>query len=291
MFRRYRNIFFATLGFLAVTTTVASQAGAAVSRQKVEAGANQPANQKQRGSAYAVGARNLINRKDAVKPECGAPKECRAEQREKDDLVAQQVAAKAAADQARSSWWQTGVGAAGVVLLILTVLYTHIATKAAVNAVATLVAVERARLAMNEINCITTKDGITGKFSLGVKNMGRSTAALREVCIQGSKTGLFKDFAPVKIDKHNSGIATEHFSLAGEFEFPLGDPGFAFIVGYYKFSTIFSKRLLTDYFCMEVCEFQMPLIPGAAATAGKSHFGPSRYRTDLDWPPDEEWQA
>jgi hypothetical protein len=289
MFRSNWRIVFAFIGLLTLAAAVWSQTAPANS-QKVEAGSNQATGNKQDSAAKPIAARNLPNGEHAVKPDCGTPKECRAEQRSKDDLVAQQLAAKAAADQARSSWWQTGVGAAGVILLILTVLYTHRATKAAVDAVTTLVGVERARISMIHRGSVTTIDGVTGHFQLGLLNVGRTTGILKETCIEGSQTGLFADFNPANIKKHNANIPTEGPAAVHALDFPLASDEFRFLVGYYKFSTIFSKRVLTDYFCLEIGDAELPLPPeGADATAApQKHYVPVIYRTDLDWPPDEE---
>lgn len=283
MFRSSRLIIFAIIGWLTLTPSAASQLAPA-SSQKVETSANSAADQKQSRTTKTVGSRNFGNREQTVKSDCGTPKECRSEQRDKDDLIAQQIAAKAAADQARSSWWQTGVGAAGVILLILTVAYTHLATKAAVNAVSTLIGVERARISLCHIGGTTTFDGSAASFILALLNNGRTAGVLKESCVQGSATGLFADFEPTNIMKHNTVISMDKPVHFRDFEFTLNDEANKFLVGYYKFSTIFSKRIYTDYFCLEVGELELPLEGDGLVQRVVS----TTYRTDLDWPPDEE---
>src|SRR5579884_4298238 len=235
--RSYWRVIFA-FGCLTLASTAASQR-AATHGHEIEASSERAADHKKDGTANTIAAGNLADGKKPVQPDCGTAKECRAEQRQKDNLVAQQTAANAAVSQRNAAWWQVGVGAAGVILLILTVLYSQVATKAAVDAVSTLVAVERARIAMNE-NCITTRDGKTATFALGLRNVGRTVGALKETCIQGSSTGLFADFKPTNVAQFNANIPTETYGLVQTFDFALGDPGYAFVVGYYKFTTLFS---------------------------------------------------
>jgi hypothetical protein len=314
MFTGYWRIILAVVGLLAFGGISQLQAAAGDS-PKVEASANRSAQEKENSAANAVTPRVVGNREQAVQPDCGTPKECRAEQRSKDDLVAQQLAAKSADSQRRAAWWQTGVGAAGVILLILTVIYTHLATRAAINSVKTLIAVERARVSVPATGVVNTKDGKTATFSLSVRNSGRTAGTLRETSIGCSKTGLFKDFVPQNVKKQNTLIPKDG-AVVDTLEFGLGGDN-RFIVGYYKFSTIFSTKLVTDYFCYEIEDATKAFAKARkaqkaaadaayaeavqeAANEGKppppkprgkgavSANVPSRYRTDLDWPPDED---
>ena len=130
MSRSYRSIFLAIVGCLTLLSAAAAQnvANVASNSNEIHRSADRRTQNEQGNSAQAVGAgRTVENGEQAEQAECGTAKECRAEQREKDDLVAQQraataaeAAAKAGQDQLYAAWWQAGIGAAGVILLILT---------------------------------------------------------------------------------------------------------------------------------------------------------------------------
>jgi uncharacterized membrane protein len=225
--------------------------------------------------------------------------------------------AEAASSQRNATWWQTGIGAAGVILLILTVIYTHLATRAAIGSVKTLIAVERARVTGALDGVLRTRDGKIGIFSLHLINKGRSAGVLRESSIVISQTGLYKDFKPEDKQKHNILIETADWVEYRKFEFDLKSDEAKFIVGYYKFSTIFSSKLVTDYFCYEIGAIpnvrKLAAARKAAAAAAEEAAAaaavaegkpppaakpkvianplipvPVVYRTDLDWPPDED---
>ncbi len=293
-------IIFTLIGSLTLLSGAAAQNNAQVTggSPEIHRGAEWSAHQEQPNSAKAIAPANIENGEQAVQPECGTPQECRTEQRQKDDLVAQQSMAQAASSQRTATWWQTGVGAAGVLLLILTVIYTHLATRAAINSVATLVAVERARITIEDQGMLTTKDGKTIECKMVLSNVGRTTGTLRETCMTGSVTGLYKDFVPDNIKKHNT-LILEQESEFDELSLDIERTGAKFIVGYYRFSTIFSKKLVTDYFCFEIGK--MPKIPprrrrkrpapGQPLPQHQPRVDvqiPLIYRTDLDWPPDED---
>ena len=321
MSRSYWLKVFAFVGLISLAFGSGTLKATAGDSPKIETGANRSAANEQRSAGNAIAARNVGDRKNAVKSDCGTPKECRAEQRQKDDLVAQQTVAQAAVSQRNAAWWQTGVGAAGVMLLILTVIYTHLATSAAINSVKTLIAVERARIAIQENDPVTTSDGKSAAFRMFLSNDGRSAGVLRETCITHSKTGLFKDFIPENVKKQNKLIPMKAANLFDTFSFDLSETA-KFIVGYYKFSTIFSDKLVTDYFCFELGDAGPAVLvakksqeiarnaanierakkavaeggpapppirkPKADARLTNPVTVPTVYRTDLDWPPDED---
>jgi len=250
---------------------------------KVESAANGATAQNESNATEAVSQAGAPKGKNAVQADCGTPKECRAEQRDKDDLIAQQTAADAAVSQRNAAWWQTGIGAAGVILLILTVIYTHLATRAAIDSVSTLVAVERGQLSISNNPNICRTDGIKTTFDVRLGNSGRTTAALREVCAVGSTTGLYADFVPKNIKKFNTVVAPGANEIYHSLQFDTGDPDFAYVVGYYKYTTIFSHKVITDYFCFEV---GAPVGPPDEHGRVVGHV-PVTYHFDRDWPPDE----
>jgi Subunit ChlI of Mg-chelatase len=103
--------------------------------------------------------------------------------------------------------------------------------------------------------------------------------------VVGSGTGSFADFKPNNIKKHNSVIPMDRWAVFNSLSFPMGDASHKFVVGFYRFSTIFSDKLVTDYFCYEIGDPELPL---EAEEAGKPKIVPVVYRTDLDWPPDQD---
>lgn len=318
MSRSGRGIILAIIGWLVLANAAFAQnsANVAPGREEIQSSAQRGTNQEKGNAAQAVAPTNVSDGENTVESECGTRQECRAEQRDQDDLIAQQAMAEAASSQRTATWWQTGIGAMGVILLILTVIYTHLATRAAIGSVKTLVAVERARVAIPETGLITTHDGKTGSFRLMLMNTGRTGAALQESCITGSSTGLYADFKADNIEKHNKHIDTSEYTRFGSYEFDLGDPAHKFIVGYYKYSTIFSDKLVTDYFCFEVGDFKRAFENARARHAERMHAAaveaarkakralpakkrlptklapaipvPITYRPELDWPPDQD---
>lgn len=319
MLRSYRGIILAIVGGLTLAGGAIAQNVAKVTAggQEIQASADRSAEHKQGNAAQAIAPADVEHREQAIQPECGTPQECRTEQRNQDDLIAQQAMAEAASSQRNATWWQTGIGAAGVILLILTVIYTHLATRAAIGSVKTLIAVERARVTGALDGVLRTRDGKIGIFSLHLINKGRSAGVLRESSIVISQTGLYKDFKPEDKQKHNILIETADWVEYRKFEFDLKSDEAKFIVGYYKFSTIFSSKLVTDYFCYEIGAIpnvrKLAAARKAAAAAAEEAAAaaavaegkpppaakpkvianplipvPVVYRTDLDWPPDED---
>ncbi|MEP7222282.1 MAG: hypothetical protein ABI673_06395 [Novosphingobium sp.] len=111
--------------------------------------------------------------------DCDTIKECSAVQREKDELVAQQIAAKAATHQSDLAFWQTIVAGLGVVAVIATLFYSHQATKAATSAAAFFAHAERAYLAFAKGKSVAPKQGADHDFSAQIKNLGRTPAIIK----------------------------------------------------------------------------------------------------------------
>lgn len=283
MLRSYRRAIVAALVGIIFSSAAYSQAGPAAGSQQVDANSQGATNNKRDGASKAALQARVIERKKPIEPECGTPKECRSEQREKDDLIAQQAAAQAAVSQRDAAWWQTGIGAAGVIMLILTIIYTHRATRAAIDSVSTVIGIERGSLCINT-NSVCSTDGQTTTFQMQLSNVGRTSAVLRQICLQGSKTGLFSDFVAVSPQKHNLALAPSCSDSIDKLKFPVNDSDHSYVCGYYKYSTIFSKKILTDYFCFKI--LPAPVDERGVVITGQV---PCEFQLDGDWPPDEEW--
>jgi hypothetical protein len=269
MLRSYRGFIFAALVGLA---TAASSYG------QVPGGGNQVA-QKTQGTKSAqqqsapnpLGAGKIDNRKKASQPDCGTPKECRAEQHEKDDLIAQQVAAKAATDQASLSRWQTFIATVGVMAVIATLIYTHMATRAALGAVSGMQQVERARLAIGSGDDMVRQTSTGWIFDFVLSNTGKTTAILRESAFAISHSNVVSEFAPTLHERHNLMIASGDYALVHEILIGPFYGSSMYISGFYEWETVFGPKRYKDYFCYEV-------------TSPNSRKW--RDATGNDWPPD-----
>lgn len=201
--------------------------------------------------------------------DCGTPRECRAEQREKDDLVAQQTAAEAASDQARLLFWQTIVGTMGVLVVIITLIYTHKATAAAISAVAVVTQAEKGMLSVTAGHIVFSSTDNATIFNLTLTNVGKTAATLFESCAYQTDSDKFQDFSPKNVQKHNTYIVPSAPHI-GVNTFPLyveiGKP--MFVVGYYKWRNAFEKREYCDYFCCAVKMQGSQLVLQGSAGAG-----------------------
>lgn len=208
---------------------------------------------KQETAASATFGTRLDNGKQFSEPDCGTPKECRAEQREKDDLIAQQTSAKAATDQANLLFWQTAIASIGVLAVIATLIYTHMATAAAVGAVALVTQAEKGMLSVSTGNGVfTAKDNAMG-LNLFLSNVGKTAATLSETCFYQTSSNRFEDFSPSNVLKHNTYIIPNAPQSAVDFiplYIEIGKP--MLVVGYYKWQNSFEKREYCDYFCCGV---------------------------------------
>lgn len=199
--------------------------------------ANQPA---------APGA--MPDREEAGQADCGTPKECRAEQRERDDLIAQQTSAQAAAHQASLAVWQTILLALGTIAVIATLIYTHSATKAALKGVWHLQNSERARLACGLGSAAIIHGVNSAQMRLMFDNFGRTGAIVKEVAHLVMDDNKFISFKNPTVNTHNWIIAAGSSMIVDTIDIPPPSSG-KFVGGYCKYLTVFSKELVVDYFC------------------------------------------
>ena len=251
MFRSNWGFIFAAIIGIAIATSSYGQVPSGSNQIAQKAQGTKPA-QKQ-SSTQPSGARTLNNGEKAGQPDCGTPKECRAEQREKDDLIAQQVAAKAAADQANLSRWQTAIASVGVLAVIATLIYTHLATRSAVRAVEVVTQAEKAMLSFNisrqafEYN----SNGVT--FGLHLSNVGKTVATLIETSLAQSGSNDFAEFKPRNVKSNNLHILSSANATRADGIPLFPQPGSPmFLVGYYKWKNQFEKRIYCDHFCYPI---------------------------------------
>ncbi len=144
-----------------------------------------------------------VQSQKATEPTCDARCEA-AEQREKDSLMAQESMARSAEASVDHTWWQLGVGTAGITLLFLTLYYTRQSTRAAITAAGAaieatkitekaLTGLEVPHLFVNAVRF--DQPLIRESFDYqteqrypwvhySVKNYGRSPAIVKEFCAQ-----------------------------------------------------------------------------------------------------------
>ena len=272
MLRSYRRIIFAAFIGLAVCSPGQSQSTGSGNKIAQEAKGGSGSKHEAPADAASTIANNL-NGEQASEADCGTPKECRAEQREKDDLVAQQTAATAAAEQANLSKWQTFIATLGVLAVIATLIYTHRATSAALQSVNLLTVIERPHIGITigEGVLIHGVGGIFFHFAL--TNSGRTTAILRETafCIQPDP--LFSNFKPMLTRKHNTFLpATTHDAFTQKIQVSPFFGERVYFSGYYEWDSEIRKKRSRDYFCVEI-------VDGTLIT--KNALGE-------DWPPDTD---
>ena len=151
--------------------------------------AKKPASQKAPAAKPAPAA--PVKKKRPAEPTCDT--RCQtAQEREKDDLKAQQAMAVSAAEIITVSWWQFGAGVLGILLLIGTLCYTHKAAKeakraaqAGIDAVAAMRHSERAYVTISHKPPGLTLQAKSGfaTFTIEVKNHGRTPATVTDVLI------------------------------------------------------------------------------------------------------------
>jgi hypothetical protein len=272
MLRSYRRIIFAAFIGLAVCSPGQSQSTGGGNKIAQEAKGGAKSQQNAAANAVATPGNNL-NREESGQSECGTPKECRAEQRDKDDLIAQQSAAKAATDQASLARWQTLIATIGVIAIIATLIYTHMATRAAINSVSLITQIEGPRISMCVSPDLFRQTGTSAQFEFSIANAGRISAVLKESSIGVYSTKEFKNFTPSNVKKHNSTIPTGNIAVTLNHIdlFPIFGQKML-LQGYYEWTSALSEKPLRDYFSYAVIERHGGLgLEGAA--------GP-------DWPPD-----
>lgn len=134
----------------------------------------------------------IIENKDEA--ERSRNREDASDQREKDDLKAQQLAADAAVESAASAKrqehlarWQIGLSVAGVIALVVTIIYSILATNAAVKSAelaekAVSIAQDtakrelRAYIAISKVRFTGLNDGNSAKIEVSITNAGATPA-------------------------------------------------------------------------------------------------------------------
>ena len=211
--------------------------------------------------------------KKESQPDCGTPKECRAEKHDQDDLVAQQTAAKAAFDQANLLFWQTVIATIGVVAVIATLIFTHRATKAALRSVDLVVNSEKARLSLVIGPGVFDSSQNHLNFSFILHNVGRTAATLVETAIELSLSKAYSEFKPNNVVCHNTHIVSSHPHTVCKIPLSIMINCPLFITGYYKWSNMFEDRIYCDHFCYQV--------------ALKDNLLALQKIDTPDWPPDD----
>ena len=252
MLRSYRHFIIAAFLGLALTSPGQGQAPRGGNEITQKAQGRADGNQDAAAKPASLN-RNKLDREKAGQPDCGTPKECRAEQREKDDLVAQQSAAKAATDQASLARWQTLIATIGVIAIIATLIYTHMATRSAIRAVEVMTQAEKAMLSIHVNSQVFQNNGTSVFFTMCLSNVGRTVATLIETNVSQSSSNNFADFKAENVKKHNLHILSaaapcrvDQVQLFPQNEKPM------FIVGYYKWTNQFENREYCDHFCCPV---------------------------------------
>lgn len=205
-----------------------------------------------------------IEKKRPAKPACDA--RCQAaEKREKDDLKAQQSMATSAYDLVFLTWWQIGLGIAGISLLVGTLIYTRRAAaeagraaKAGIDAVAAMRRSERAYVTMSHKRPgldLNAELGYAG-FTIEIKNHGRTPATVKDVLLQLDWFGVANpapDQPAYRTDSPRKEVgfflvAQAHFFHAESLPLPSdGNGDELWLYGYVDYSDEFGQEYRSGY--------------------------------------------
>lgn len=249
--------------------------------QHVQRGADGRTDRQNSNTTSTMTPTGIPKGKNSIETDCGTAKECRAEQREQDNLQAAQASANAAVSQRNAAWWQTGVGAAGVILLVLTVIYTHVATRAAIESVKIVSLVEGPRPSLDHSDNVCHSNGTRTTLQLRLHNGGRTAGVVTSICMQGSQTGLFEEFVDKGAVRHQRLLPPDTTSLLHSFT--MDDDEYKFVNGYYEMKSVFNKKPLRDYFCLEFGDVYGPQNENGILAGYRNVV----FRIDKGWPDDE----